>query len=713
MIAKKILESVLDPKSIAVIGASNNKSKFGYLILEMLVSEGYKGKIYPVNPTEKEVFGLPCYSSIMEVPGDIDIAAILVPAERVLESCQACVSKGVKAAVIVTSGFAEAGEAGRNLQKSLSDLLKKTGLRVVGPNCEGLLNIQKKMFLSFSSMFRTLKPGPVSMISHSGGLCGIVSRRLMQYGVGMSKIISAGNESDLNAVDYMDYLAEDDDTRVIIAYLEQIREPRRFMERAKAISAIKPILVSKGGRTEIGKRAAASHTAALAGSDQVINAAFKQIGIIRAYDLQEMIDAAAVLGTQPLMKGKRVGILSGAGGLAVEMTDLCIEGGLEVPPISEKTSCGLKELIPHYGFAFNPIDMTGTVLSQPQTVKKALEILLQDENVDAVAFMLTIARQVEFARAVHEAAQSSSKPVLICWTAGKEITPEPINYFLSNGVPVFDTPIRVRNGLLALAKYSQYRMKEEGKKKIAINKKPTGKDQKNTAKDIIMMSRKENRTILSEHESKLVLSAYHIPVTREKVATSKHEIESILAEIPFPVVMKVDSPDILHKTEAGVVMLNISSCDEVMKAYSEILKKSREFCPEARINGVLIQQMMRDQVAECIVGIKKDDQFGPTVMVGMGGIFTEVFKDFSLRICPVSSEEAMEMIEEIKGAKIMKGYRGRPKGDLAKLAEMIAAISQLALDFEEHIAEIDMNPVMVFPEGKGVCAVDALIILTK
>lgn len=455
------ISTLLNPTSIAVIGASRNPVKFGYQIIETLVSEGYTGRVYPINPGTESICGLKCYSSIIEVPEPVDVAVIVVPAEQVLRSCQDCAAQGVKAVVIIASGFAEAGAKGQARESSLAELAKTTGMRIVGPNCEGVLNLHARMVLSFSAMFRGLKAGPVSIVSHSGGYCGIVSRRLQNYGVGVSKVISSGNETDLRAVDYLEYLAEDQDTKVIACYMEQIREPRRFMDVARNVTRRTPIVINKTGRSEIGKKAAASHTASLAGSDRVVDAVFKQVGVVRVYDLQELIDAAAALGTQPLMKGRRVGILSGTGGLAVEMADLCVEGGLEVPDLSETTKNELSKLIPYFGFTFNPVDMTGVILSQPEAVGKALQVVVDDEKIDAVAFIITIARQVEFAQEIYEVVKRSPKPVLICWTGGREVTPEPVEYLMSRGVPIYDTPVRVRDALKALAAYSRYRLRVE------------------------------------------------------------------------------------------------------------------------------------------------------------------------------------------------------------------------------------------------------------
>jgi acetate---CoA ligase (ADP-forming) len=450
------LDSIFNPETVAVIGASSNPHKFGYRTIESLKDGNYDGRIYPINPNVEEILGLHCYTSVRKLPEVPDLAAILVPASQVIDTVRDCTKAGIKGVAIISSGFAEVGERGKLLQTELKRIASDSGIKVIGPNCEGFVNVNASLTLSFSSMFREIKSGPISIVSQSGAYCGIVAHRISKSGLGLAKIVSSGNEADLAAIDYFSYLADDPETEVIVAYLEEIRKPTAFKERIAEIAKKKPVIIQKAGRTDVGKKAAVSHTGALAGSDKVVSALFRQTGVLRVKHIGELIDSALSLASQPLMRGNRIAVLSGAGGLAVETAELCAESGFSLPPLNDSTQGKLSQLLPYFAVSSNPVDMTGAIISDPGAVGRALELVLEDPNIDAILLVLTIAQSAEFAQTIHETMQCYEKPVLVCWTAGLEITPEPIGYLMQKGVPLFDSPDRLKTAITALSSYSQY-----------------------------------------------------------------------------------------------------------------------------------------------------------------------------------------------------------------------------------------------------------------
>lgn len=455
------MDALFNPKSIAIIGASTNEIKFGYQTLEMLVGENFKGSIYPINPKADKILGIQCYKSLSALPETPDIAALLIPAQYTLDIVKECVSMKIKGVVIVTSGFSEAGEEGKNLQLALEDCIAMTSTHIIGPNCQGIINVQKAMVLSFSQMFKRITPGPISVISHSGSYCGILARRLSKSGVGIAKIVSSGNEVDLSAVDYLKYYAGDPDTKVILAYLEELRRPEELKKVLSSITRKKPIVMQKAGRTSVGATAVSSHTGALAGSNKVVTAFLKQNGVVQVKSINDLVNAGLGLATQPLAAGNRIAIISGVGGLAVETAELCVENGLSIPKLSSDTQAKLKSALPYFAAVTNPIDMTGVAYGDPKMVGETLKVILEDENIDAVLFILTIAKSVEFAKIVNETIKRYNKPALMCWTAGVDITPGPINYLKENGVPIFDSPEQLVTAISAIIQYSRYRLGEK------------------------------------------------------------------------------------------------------------------------------------------------------------------------------------------------------------------------------------------------------------
>jgi len=449
------LDVAFAPKSVAIIGASANPAKYGYQIIENLMKGGYKRTIYPVNPKAETILGLAPFPSLASVPGPVDLAAILLPAGQTVEAVRQCAAAGVKVAVAIAAGFAEASDEGARNQEEMVAAARKAGMRLVGPNCQGLVNFHTGLVLSFSIMYPGQIPGPVSLISQSGSYCGIVSSRLSRAGVGTAKVVSSGNEGDLAAVDYLAYLAEDSDTRVILAHLEGIGDPRRFARVLGDVAARKPLVVNKTGRTEAGGRQARSHSGALASNDRVLDALLRQRGVVRTRHMDELVNAGLALASQPPLAGRRVAVVSSAGGLAVEMADLLVEAGFMIPPFGRATQEVLSRHVFWAGTIANPVDFVTPV---PEAVGKCLGSVLADPGIDGVAFVLSAVRDPDFSRVIHARIQESTKPVLICWTAGRERAGEALEYFTAHGVPVFESTIGLAQGLSALRDYWRFRL---------------------------------------------------------------------------------------------------------------------------------------------------------------------------------------------------------------------------------------------------------------
>lgn len=448
------LQAAFTPKSVAVIGASANPAKYGYQIIANLLNGGFSGPIYPVNPKGETICGLAAFPSLARVPGPVDLAVIVLPSSQTVAAVRSCAAAGVKVAVVIAAGFAEVSEAGARNQEEMVAVARGAGLRLVGPNCQGLVNFHANLVLSFSFMYAGQIPGPVSIISQSGSYCGIVSSRLGRAGVGTAKVVSSGNEADLGGVDYLAYLADDPDTRVVLAHLEGISDPRRFAQVIGAVAARKPLVINKTGRTEAGSRQAQSHSGALASNDRVLSALFRQRGVVRAHNMEELVNAGLALAGAPPLTGTRLAVVSSAGGLAVEMADLVGEAGFQIPPFAPATQAVLRRHVFWSGTITNPLDFVTPV---PAVVGTCLEAVLADPQIDGVAFVLSAVRDPEFAREVYARMQASAKPVLICWTAGRDRAGEALEYFTARGVPVFESTPALVQGLAALRDYWQFR----------------------------------------------------------------------------------------------------------------------------------------------------------------------------------------------------------------------------------------------------------------
>jgi acetyltransferase len=709
--APRDLKYFLSPRSIAVIGASQNFDSISGKPIRFLKEQDYEGKVFPINPKYEELGGYKCYKSVKDVPGEIDLALVAVNYKLVLPMLQQCVEKGVKFATVFASGFAESGEEGKVMQEQMRELARESGMPICGPNCQGSVSLKDHAIGGFSASMgiKPLRVGPIGYVTQSGALGYSIFSLALESGIGFSFVASTGNEVDLHTLDFMEYMLEDPDTRMVISYLEGIKDGKQFLRLAdRGLELGKPIVSLKAGRSEIGQKAASSHTASLTGSDAVCDAFFRQKGIIRANDIEDMIDIAALMQSIPeLPAGKRLGIITTSGGGGILVADEASDLGLAIPDLDEKTTKAIEAVIPPYGSALNPVDITAQVINTAEDFVKVLEAMLAYSEIDALVIVVT---QITgepgklMAEDIVKISKQTKKPITVAWTTSDVLVGDNLNLLMRGGVQVYKSPVRAVKAMGHLMNYAAFRDEYLSWPKAGSDEDAAAKAKESA---IELLSSAESN--LTEHQGKQLLNLYDIPITEEDVATTEEEAVSIGERVGFPLALKIDSPDILHKTEAGGLKLNITNKEELIKAFNEVLENCKNYKLDARINGVLVQQMVSGGT-EVIVGVNNDPQFGPTIMFGLGGIFVEILKDVSLRIAPVGKEEAMKMIKEIKGFKVLAGARGRAKADIDAIADVLVKVSHMAVDLEEQVKELDINPLLVLPEGQGVRVADALVI---
>lgn len=706
----KLLESFFEPKSIAIIGASADLNSISGKPVRYLLSHEYQGEVYPINPKYDEIAGLKCYPSILEVPGQVDMVILAVNYKMVLKMLEQCAEKEVKYALIFSSGFAEAGEEGKKIQDQVVELGKKTGIRILGPNCQGMANLKGKVTAGFSASLEP-KPyvtGPIGFVTQSGALGFSIFNMAQEAKVGFNYVVSTGNEVDLHTLDFMEYMLEDPETKLVIGYLEGIKDGEQFKRIAdRALTLGKPIVTLKSGKTELGQKAASSHTASMTGSDEVYSAFVKQKGIIRVNDIEEIIDIAGLAEKTQLPQGKGLGVISTSGGAGIILVDTAIEMGLDIVELSEDTSAKISQNIPDYGSAVNPVDITAQVLNNPDGFSNVLDAMLADPKVDGIVVVITMitgAGGAKMARDLVEKCKVSPKPISVAWTAGDKMNEDVYDILREGKVPFFKSPVRSVKAIGHLMNYGAF-LKEHQANEADRTQVVVSAENIAAAKAILANA----NSTLTENQGKQVLAQFDIPVTNEKVAKDSQEAVIIAQEIGYPVALKIDSPDILHKTEAGGLKLNISSDQEAKKAFEDIWESCKKYNPEAKLNGVLVQEMISGGT-EVIVGVNNDPQFGPTILFGLGGIFVEVLKDVSLRIAPLTKTEALKMIQEIRGYGVLAGARGKAIRDIDGIADVLVKVSQLALELKDEVGELDINPLLVLPKGQGVKVADALVI---
>ncbi|MEJ2170438.1 MAG: acetate--CoA ligase family protein, partial [Desulfobacterales bacterium] len=659
----KELSPLLNPESVAIIGVSENAARIGGRLFKYIRKHGYEGRLALVNPKYQELDGVACYPSVSDIPFPIDCALIAVPEKHVFSVLSECAASHVRAAVIFSSGFAEMGSAGKEAQDKIKALAGSKDVRICGPNCIGLINFNNHIALSFSQLLEvdTLIPGNIGFISQSGALGGSLVNRAQDQNIGLSYFISSGNEADLEVSDYITHLVlHDEQTKVIAAVIEGFKDGAKFMEAAElALQHQKPLVVLKIGQTEAGRKAAASHTGSMTGSDAVIDAVFDQKGVIRVRNYDDLFQTASLFAKNRTPAGKRVGILTSTGGGGIIMADYYAKLGLSVPEPSPKTQELASREIAAFGKVANPFDLTGQIFSDPDLFKRCMKLFVDDDNFDIIQVNVSMVsgQSSEYRAAMlMESIQGSTKPIVSWWAAGSLSEPG-IKMLHCSDVSLFRSPERCASAVAALVKYAYH-----------LNALPDGSPPTAGAEGSISLQKAKDLLqasgdSLSENQSKQLLSAYGIPVTREMVATSPHEAADLAGEIGFPVALKIDSPDILHKSEAKAIRLNVGSKEEVLQAYEEILENAASYHPHARINGILVQEMIQSG-SEIMIGMSRDPQFGPTIAFGLGGIWVELLKDISLRVAPLSALDAEQMVREIKGYQILRGVRGGKRADI-------------------------------------------------
>lgn len=692
------------PRSIAVVGASQDMASISGQPIAHLKAKGYAGAVYPVNPRYKEVAGYRCYPDVAALPEAPDVAVIAVGAKRVPEAIDALGRKGCSFAVILSSGFAEAGEDGARAQRELAATARKYGMNVIGPNCQGFMNIAERIHVGFGAPYGATYPaGGLSLTSQSGAFGNSIVMLASAEGVGLHHYVSTGNESVTTSLDFMDAMIDDPGTRVIAGYVEGFQDAHRVLEIGRrAIAFGKPIVVWKVGSSEAGAKAAASHTANLGGATALYRAAFKQAGIIEANDIGDLADCAKALlpGWQP--RGNRLAIVTLSGGAGIAMADRAAEAGLELPPLADDTIAALKGVLPAFAAIANPLDVTAGLLNDPELLRVTLDRLALDPNIDMVALALAAASgklAVLLAEEVVRLSRERALPVFVAWNADPTSNAEAYAVLDAAGIPRYTSPVRCARGIGALWSFTVARQR------LAARQSETTMHLQSTAARALLTGRTRD---LNEADGKRLLAAYGIAVTREALARNAGEAASAATSIGYPVVMKIQSADIPHKTEAGGVRIGVAEAAAASVAFDEIVANARTHAPGAAIDGVLVQEMVGGGT-ELILGVQNDPLFGPAIMVGLGGIFAEVMKDVAFRLAPLMRSDAEAMVRELRGFALLDGARGRPKADVAAVVDTLLRLSALAVDLRESLGELDINPLAVLPAGQGVRALDALV----
>lgn len=693
------LDPVFRPKAIAVIGASRTPGTVGYEIIHNLLAEGYTGAIYPVNPNATAVHSIPAYRNIADVPGAIDLAIITVPKQYALQAAEECGERGVRALIVITAGFKEVGPAGLEREQQLLGIAQRYGMRMIGPNCLGVVSTDPDVRMN--ATFAPIMPpaGPVSFMSQSGAMGVTILDYAADYGIGINHFVSVGNKADVSGNDLIEYWADDPATRVILMYLENFGNPRKFTRIARHVTKVKPVIAVKAGRTAAGARAASSHTGALAGLDSATDALLAQCGVIRVDTVEELFDLAMAFGNLPMPAGNRVAVVTNAGGPGIIITDACEARGLSVAELSPETQARLRKDLPEEASVRNPVDMIAS--ATPQSYRLALEAVLTDPNVDAAiaAFVPPLrVRQQDVARAIVDARKAHPGKPMLAVLMGRAGLPEGRADLWAAGIPAYIFPESAAGALAAMWRYRQWVERPVGEERVFDV-------DRFTVEEIIARGAAAGADYLDRDAVLAILEAYGIPTLRAvRAATAEQAVEAA-REIGMPVVMKVDSPDIVHKTDVGGVALDLRREEDVHAAFEQMLQRVSQRQPGARIEGVTVERFVRGG-RETIIGVSQDPSFGPVIMFGLGGIYVEAIRDVAFRIQPVSDVDAREMVREIRGIRLLEGMRGEPPADIGAVEEAIQRVSQLVGNHPQ-IIEMDINPFVVLEQGGVV--VDARI----
>jgi len=695
------IHKMLNPRSIAIVGATP-RMQYGGRMLAAALKAKDRVRVYAVNPRYDEIMGAKSYPSVSDLPEAPDLVGIVVPYNQVLDTLRESHLKGAGSAIVISAGFAERGvEERRDLQEELGAFARESGMRISGPNCLGLANVKDDIWATSSSRGADGLSGPIGLVCQSGATAfGPFLVRAVENGIGFSYIISTGNEADLDFSDFARYLVDDPDTRVIAGFVEGFKRADKFLEVAKlAAERGKPIVVIKIGRSELGARAAQSHTAALTGEDARYDAIFAQYGVIRVRDYDELLEVSHLLAHTPKPDVPGIAVVSHSGGISSLTADMCGLSGLDLPLLGEAARDGINGVLKGFGWASNPADVTG--FANSESFPAIMEHMIDDPRMGTL--VVASAGADAQAEQVISLRDRVGKGVVFLWTGSRDAKAG-LTRLREARIPVFYTPDALARGLRSRLAYHTWR---EHRLVDGFASAPP----RSTAQDAaIAEALGLGRTVLSESESKRLLAAWGVESAREVLAASADEAVAAAQRIGFPVAVKVDSPDILHKTEAGAVRLGVADAAGVRAAYAEVLASAGTHAPEARVLGVSVQEMVSDGV-EVIIGVSSDPQLGPVLLFGTGGVMVEVYGDVALRRCPITRAEAAAIIGEVRGSRLLLGFRGRPVADVGALEEMLVRVSWLAVHMEGRLGDLDVNPAMVLPAGRGVRAVDGLVVL--
>jgi len=696
---------LFNPRGVAVVGASSDLARIGGQPIRLLTEYGYKGHVYPVNPKYEQIKGLKCYPDVRNVPQPCDVALIAVSARHACAAIEGCGAAGIPFAIVFSAGFSEVGEEGRALQEKLTATARASGVRMLGPNCLGVLNVKDSVRNGFGGVMRQTEfiPGPFAMVTQSGGFgFGMLSTAAF-YGVGFNYATTTGNEADISTLELLEYMLEQPDVAGVFLFMEGVSDGRHLMEIGRrALELGKPILVWKVGNTDVGRQAAASHSSRMVARYEIYQAAFREGGYIEIRDAEELIDTLKLLriygGQWP--RGRRVGVISPSGGAGVLLADLCVEHGFELPSFSEETTVKLRSHLVAFASAANPVDITAAGNNDNNAAFNHLvEAVLADPGIDQVIVRTPSASGADLARGMEKVARAAGKPVLLDWPISPGENTDLLHLYEAGGIPCIVSPGRT---VRALARVNDFAHKLR-----AFRERPAQAAPRLVGPQQLALPQQAGS--LSEHQSKKLLQAYGIPVVAEALLAADAVAALTQSPLPFPLAVKIESADIAHKTEAGVVRLNVRSLAELKVAAAEVGAAASRFDPQARVAGISLQEMAAG--LEVILGVVNDPHFGPVVVFGLGGVHAELFKDITYGFAPFDTDVAHSMISSIKASPLLHGFRGQPLLDTNALAETLSRLSLLAADHAARIAEIDINPLFVRPQGQGVVAADALVVL--
>jgi acetyltransferase len=707
------LDRILNAESVAIIGASRNETKRGYQTIRTLLDEKYEGRIYPVNPKEKSVLGIECYQKVSDIKGSVDVALVATPAASLPAVLEDCGKIGVKGAVVLAGGFGETGQDGRQLEGEMVAVARKHNIRLIGPNTSGMLNLHDRLNLVG---LKDTPRGDIALLTQSGNMAlTLITEAKIKSRKGFSYYVGVGNEADIKFHEYLEFFRQDPKTKAILMYVEGLHNGREFIQQAQKTALEKPIILLKSGRSSTGKKSAGSHTGALAGMSEVANGAFKRAGIIVIENSDELFPVAETLSSLPPIKNNKVAILADGGGHATIAADLLTDLGIDIPELSDKTQDRLRKILPQAASVPNPVDVAGGTDADPSVFADCADIILKDPNVDGLLIVglfggygLRFAESLalmeeDAAHQMGKMVKKRNKPIVLHSLYASE-RPHALELLQYYDIPVYDSLDVAVRCISVLAEYGNYLNSYHTKTKFFLN---WGEKAKVEGTNIIQTARKEGRRSLLENEAKRLLAVHGAAVPEDFLAQTADEAIEFAGSIGGDVVLKIVSPDILHKSDAGGVKIKLRTDKEIRKAFDEIIINARDFNPHADIRGVLVSPMAPEGV-EIIVGTKYDDQFGPVIMYGLGGIMVEILKDVAFRVLPITPTDAKRMIQETKSYPILSGARGKPPLDQKSIRKLLLLGSEIVEAYPE-IMEMDLNPIIVHETGMSI--VDARIIL--